>query len=257
MSNPIILADNRMSDGTPTATDTETGYDVLNIRDLKTFTSWKAASSGTKYITVDCGSAKNVDALGIMKHTLGTAAASVSVESSSTGAWAGEQTERLAAFVPTTDKAILKTFTTASAQYWRVKIVTASVAPEIAVLMIGVRLTFPYPPESPFRPVSESIEAESVRSKTGQRLGTIVRYHPYKIDARWTYLLRSWIDSDFLSFWNDWASELSPFFWAWDITTYPADVRWVTVDQSSSFEPSVSTLTYYDELTLRMEGVRE
>ena len=48
--NPVILADNRFLEGTPTATDTATGYDVLHIRDLRTFTSWKGATAGTKYL---------------------------------------------------------------------------------------------------------------------------------------------------------------------------------------------------------------
>ena len=51
MSNPIILYDNRFADGALSATDTESGYDVNNIKDLRAHTFWKAASPGTKYIT--------------------------------------------------------------------------------------------------------------------------------------------------------------------------------------------------------------
>src|SRR3990172_4071855 len=122
----IILADNRFLDGTPTATDTAAGYNVLFIRDYKTFTSWKAASVGTKYLTVDCATAKSADCIAFVGHNFGTGGATISVESSATGAWAGEQTERLAPFTVNDDKAALRTFASASDRYWRVKIVSAT-----------------------------------------------------------------------------------------------------------------------------------
>jgi hypothetical protein len=66
---------------------------------------------------------QGANSIAIVKHNLGTAGASVSVESSTNGsAWS----ERLASFVPSNDKALFKVFTGVSAQYWRIKIVTAS-----------------------------------------------------------------------------------------------------------------------------------
>lgn len=254
MANPYILADNRFLDGTPTATDTAAGYSVLNIYDLKSFTSWKGASAGTKYLTVSCGSAKAADTLAIFKHNLGASGASVSVESSTNGStW----TERLSAFTPTTDKAIMKTFTEATAQYWRVKIVTASIAAQIAIGMVGARIAFPYPPDAPFVPASTKMEADSNRSKTGQLLGTIVRFKPYTIAAKWSALSRSWVDTIFRPFWEDYASEMKPFFWAWDLSTFASDVRFVTIDPDSELETPVTVLSTYDSVSLEMVGVKE
>ena len=51
MSNPIILYDNRFEDGDLSATNTAAGYDVNNIKDLRTHTFWKANAAGTLYIT--------------------------------------------------------------------------------------------------------------------------------------------------------------------------------------------------------------
>jgi hypothetical protein len=253
MADPIVLADNRFLDGTPTATDTAAGYDVLNIRDLKEFTSWKAASAGTKYLTVDC-LGYTADALGIKKHNLSTAAAAVSVESSNNGT---DWTQRLAPFTPANDKAILKLFTLATGAYWRVKIVTVGLAPQIAVCMLGERITFPFSPDAPYVPASEGIESESIKSKTGVPLGSIVRFKPYRITPRWTTVTRSFVETYFLPFWNDYASNLSPFFFAWDLTAYPSDVRFVSVPKDYSFETPVSVLAYYDSITLPMEGVKE
>jgi hypothetical protein len=55
MANPLVLYDNRFEDGTPTATDTAAGYNVLNIRDWKTYTFWKGTAADPMYLTVDCG----------------------------------------------------------------------------------------------------------------------------------------------------------------------------------------------------------
>lgn len=254
MANPIILADNRFLNGTPTATDTAANYNVLNVRDGKTFTSWKAASSGTKYITVDCGTAMSADSLGIAAHNLFTADADVSVESSANGT---DWTERLAAFTPTSDRALLKTFNSASARYWRLKIVTASVASQIAIAMIGARIDFPYPPDAPFAPVRMSVEGEISTSKAGVMLGYLVRYKPVSIKARFTNIGRTFVDNTFYPFWRDWASELFPFFWVWDITPYPFDVRFVRLSEKSSYEAQVSVLSVYDSIELDMEGVAD
>ena len=164
---------------------------------------------------------------------------------------------RLAAFTPGDDKALLKSFSSASARYWRLKIVTAAIAPQVAEAMIGARITFPYPPTTPYRPVSEKIEADSTRSKTGELLGTVVRHKPYRISPRWKDLPRSWFESTITPFWEAWASNLKPFFWAWDLDTYPLDVRFVKVTDDYSFEPSLSILSTVAEFGLDLEGVKE
>lgn len=254
MANPYILADNRLEDGTPTATDTASGFNVLYLRDLKTFTAWKAASSGTKYITVNCGSSKGANSIAIVKHNLGTAGASVSVESSTNGStW----TERLASFVPSNDKALFKVFTGVSAQYWRIKVVTASVAAQIADLMLGTRIEMPQPPDAPYTPAVLGMEAEVTRSRTGQILGTVVWFKPWQIRARWSNLTRAFVDGTYRVFWEEYASEMKPFFFAWNLDVFPADVRFGTLDPESSFSSPTSKLSSYDAVELNMIGVKE
>src|SRR4030067_1601430 len=149
MMEPIILADDRFLDGTPTATDTAAGYNVLFIRDYKTFTSWKAASAGTKYLTVDCGTAKGADCIAFAGHNFGTGAAQISVESSDNGT---DWVERITPFTVNDDKAALRTFASASDRYWRTKIASPTIAPQVAVLLAGVRITFPHSPDAPLLP---------------------------------------------------------------------------------------------------------
>ncbi len=254
---PVLLHDNRLLDGTPAATDTDSGseYDVLNIRDLRPYTWWKAASFGTKYITIDCGSAKGVDALGITGHNLGTAAASVSVESSGTGAWAGEEVQRLAPFNPSDDKASLKLFASASAQHWRVKIVTASVVPQLAVLLLGERFTFERFIRSGFDPQLEEIVGESTTSKTGHMLGAVIRHIRHPIAASWTKLTPTWVSDTFRPAWDDHLSQLKPFFFAWEPTDHSDEVLFLRVQDGYQLDMPYDPVRR--SLDLQMVGVKE
>jgi hypothetical protein len=252
--NPVILADNRFLDGTPEATDTAPGYDVLYIRDMKTFTSWKAASGGTKYLSVDCGEPGRADTLAIAAHNLGTVEAAVSVESSDNGT---DWTERLAPFAPSDDRPVMRLFPPAEAAHWRQKIVTPTGSPQIAVAVLGVRIAFPLPPTAPFVPASVKIEAESSRSKTGQLLGTIVRFKPFTIEPEWADIPREWLEENIAPFWHGHASNLVPFFWAWDLGAYPDDVRFVKLQDEAAYDPSVSILSRYDRFRLPMEGIAQ
>lgn len=252
----IILYDNRFDDGLPAATDTASGYDVLNIRDWRTYTFWRAASFGTKYITVDCGTAKSADALGLISHNLGAAAATVSVESSATGAWAGEQVERLAGFVPSNDLAIFKAFTSASARYWRIKIVTASVAAQIAIVILGARLTMEKYVQGEFAPDPEKIEGESTRSRgAGHLLGSVVRHHSRNIKASFRNITPSWFSATFKPAWDAHISLFKPFFWIWDMTNHADQIY--LVKAPDGFELSAAYDPTRRSLSLEFEGVKE
>ena len=255
MQTPIILYDNILSQGyTLTATDTEEGYDVLNLIDLRPYTFWKAASHGTKYITVDCGAAKSADCLAIIGHNLYTAGATVSIESSpDNSSW----TVRLADFTPTSDKAVLKTFTSASDQYWRIKIVTAAVAAYMAIAVLGQKLQFPYPPDTPYIPYSEVPVADVERSKNGHILGVSTYLPALKMRVQFSNITRTWFDTYFLPFWQNHGRLYKPFFFAWDLDTYENDVFLVSIDDEYNLESPFSVLTYIDILNLNMRGIRE
>ena len=254
MQTPIILYDNRLTDGTLTATDTATGYDVLNIVDNRPYTFWKAASSGTKYITVDCGSTKSADCLAIIGHNFKTAAAIVSIESSPDNTvW----TERLSDFTPISDKAFMKTFISSSARYWRIKIITTSIAAQIGVAVLGTKMQFEYPPETPYNPYTETPAAYVERSKNGHILG-VSTYNPVlEFRALFSFITRTWLNTYFIPFWQNHARLFKPFFFAWDLDTYPEDVFFVSIDNNMTFETPFSILEYVDTVSLTMRGVRE
>lgn len=256
-AKPVILFDNRFVDAAPTATTTAPGYDVLNIRDWRTYTFWQAMYDGVDYLTVDCGSAKSADALGIIGHNLGSAVATVSVESSDTGAWAGEQVERLSHFTPWSDACLLKLFAPASARYWRIKLFTfLSIAPKIAVVCLGSRLTMEKYIQGSFAPDPEKIEGESNRSRGGGHLlGSVMRYHARNIKAQFQHITPAWYAGTFKPAWDAHISRLKPFFWAWDLTNHPDHVYLAKVPDS--FELSAPYDPWRRSLSLELESVKE
>lgn len=253
MQAPIILYDNRFLDGTLTATDTESGYDVNNIKDWRPYTFWKAASAGTKYITVDCGSAKKADCIAVLGHNLFSASGAISVESSDDDiAWVTQKT-----ITPTSDFAFLKTFTSVSARYWRLKIVTASIAPYLAVALLGEKLQFEYPQDTPCVPYEEKPVADVERTKDGHIIGVSTYLPMLGIRAQFSNFTRTWIDNNYRPFWQNHARLFKPFFYAWDIDTYPNDIFFVTIDDSMVFGTQFSISSYVDMIALTMRGVRE
>ncbi len=251
---PVILFDNRFLDGVPVATDTAPGFSALNLVDLKPFTFWKADSQGGRYISVDCGTDKPADALGIIGHDLSSLGGAVSVEASYDGV---DWFEQMSPYAPLSDKAFLNLFPETVARHWRLLIDSPLAAPTIACVLLGSRMTFPFPVDAPFAPVKEQVETVGKKSKAGHLLAHHVKYKPYTISAKFSYVDREWVDSVFLPFWQIYGSELHPFFWAWDLDTYPQDVRFVRFDPGYTYAPPVSVLQCYDSLTLELEGVRE
>lgn len=257
MSLPLILYKNIFSAIT-TATDTASGdFSPANITDYRTYTFWKAASTGTKYLTVDNGADVAADTICIIGHNLGLAGATVSVESSATGAWAGEEIERLAGFVPADDYAVCKIFTQATARYWRVKIISATTIPQIAIINLGARMDFPVYPNVPFTPVTEKVKATVQRSKGGHLLGVSTYYSEMMIKAKFTYPPMSFIDGDFQDFWRDHGRELRPFFWVPNLTEWPSKVYFVRFPARARHGVKQSDVTNADSLSLSFEGVVE
>ena len=257
-AKPLILFDSiflATADLTITASGTAAGYDVDNITDLRPYTWWQADAHGTKYITLEIAEAQAADSLGIIGHNLATAEATVSLESSDTGAWGGEEEIQVAGFTPADDKAFLKIFTSASAAYWRLKIVTAAVAARLAVCVLGERLDFQRYPAGPFDPAPETVNATSARSKAGHLIGSTLQNIGIEISAAWASLTPAWIESDFRPAWDDHLSQLKPFFWAWDITNHATEVYFVAIP--AGFSLSMPFDPYRRSLSLLMQGVKE
>lgn len=246
-AKPKHLRDNRFLDGTPTATDTDSGseFDVLNIKDWRYETLWKAASSGTKYLTIDSGSAQAVDSFFVANHNFFTATATISVESSTTGVWGGEEVEQLAGFTPPDDKAFMKTFTQVTIRYWRIKIVTGAIAPYCGVVLLGAMFTYEKYPMAGFDPNIEKVMSETNKSLAGYPLGTIINYYERPIDVKFRLLSPSWVTNTFAAEWTHMRQGL-PVAFAWDITNHSTEVYYgaipVKFTLKMPYDPTYRTL---------------
>ena len=274
--NPIILFDNILTEGTLTATSTASGYDVDNLKDYRVYTKWKAAGTTNQYLSWNMGgiakvraqtgwyiklqnnallgaitgSVDTADAIGIVNHNLGTIGAQIDVQYYESGAW-----NTVLTLNPTTDNAILSTFTSHTSGDWRIKLSGMSAAPEIGVMFLGVHLSFPWPPEAPVSPVREGIKSKTEISNTGNLLGTNLAFNPKTINHRFTNLTRTWFTTYYEPFWNNHAKLIYPFFYAWDLTNRPNDVFYGYIDDAIIQEEKLSLLNYNDELVLQMKGV--
>lgn len=251
---PIIMFDNRLNDCTPTATSTAVGYDVLNLRDLRPYTWWKATSTATQYITTPLAGAKTANCLAIYGHNLGTIGATVSVECSSDN-FQTDVTVALAGFVPMNDKAILKTFTQLSKQDWRLKITGASAAAQMAILCIGDKLQFERFVTGNFDPNEEEIKGRSLKDDDGQLLGADIDHIKVAVSVSWKYLTPSWVKNSFRPAWDSHIRRLKPFFFAWDPGDHPDEVYFVRVPDGHRLRMPYDPVRR--SLTLDLHGVGE
>lgn len=126
------------------ASSVDASYPVSNIL-LRREGSWYLAGGTTTPIYIypasgpGGGSALTADFLFISGHNLATIGATVTLQHSTTGAWAGEEVN-IATYAPTNDKTFALLFTSASKDYWRLRFAgTLSAAPQIAICYWGER----------------------------------------------------------------------------------------------------------------------
>lgn len=224
----------------------------------------RALADGTPTLTLDLDDVlfHNValaEALVIMGHNLWSANAAVSVEScdDDTGALTN-WTERLAGFTPSDDKALHRTFTGVSARAWRVKFVTANIAAELGMLILGGAIEFPKPPRSGFDPVDEGRVVHSNVSEVGHPLGNIVKYRPVSVRPEWPRLSRAWV-METLKPAYDAHLHKKYFIWVANIPgdTYQNRPLLVTLSERYRFQAALKVLERVDKFVLDMEGVVE
>jgi hypothetical protein len=223
----------------------------------KVYTNWydAVAAVGTAYTdawAVYPNAATS--GLGIRRHNLGSAVASVSVEYSETGLWAGEEVEALAPFTPADDRPVLKTFASATAPYWRVGIVTASVAARMSILILGEPLTCPYPPEAPFAVYDEETTSDDPWSPGGEPLRVDVEGHRRHLAASVVSLDSAWVMGTFRPWWRRHARHMRPFLIAPDLDLLPKVIFWMRRKKGSKLETPQRLWGVVDRITLDLAG---
>ena len=227
---PLILYDNRLSNGTPIASTTAAGYAVANLTDWRGYTWWKPTALPAT-ITVDCGSAKSADYALIHSHDLFSKGCSVEVRGSSDGF--GASNVLLASLTPTSDAPVLLTFNAVSYRYWRITLTGAGSMPALAIAAIGSRLELPtYLPQG-FDPTTRKVVGKRNTSSAGQSLGRVVDFEQWEQSISLQRVPWSWIRATWIPAWQAHLRS-APFGFAWDKDTDATDVKLVTAGDDFS-----------------------
>jgi len=224
---PKILYDSRFNDGTPVASSTATGFNVLNVRDMRPYTFWKPSTfASAQTITVDCGSAKAADYAAIYAHDMFSRGVTVQVRGSTDNFSASDVL--VASSTPTSNLPVVLTFTAVSYRYWRLRF-SGSAAPTIGIALVGTALGLPRRHSLGFDPIGRSVKAQTNRSVAGWPLGRVVSFEEWRqqisIDVvTWTFLRNAWLPA-----WKAWL-RAEPFLYAWDTVTRPGETVLAQMD---------------------------
>ena len=163
-------------------------------------------------------------------------------------------TNRLAVFTPDSDGNIFRLVTSAPARYWRLGVLTASVAPYIGILVLGVKITMPYSPDAPVSLYDEGIKARTQDDDSGELLGTTIKSRDRKFQFTVSTIDRAFVFGDLKDFWDNHSRDRNPFF----IIPYPDDfpdaVWWMRNDPSYRWTTPLRFFEWVEAAMFRLVG---
>lgn len=219
-----LLFDNRFADAAPVASSTAAGnFAAANVADMRPYTWWKG-SAMPAWFTVDCGVAKAADYALIWGHDLFTQGATLEVRASTDNF--AISNVLLGTVTPLSNDPFLLEFATVNYRYWRFNL-TGVTNPSIAIALIGSAFVMPKYLGSGFDPLARTVSQQANNNGNGHALGKIIDFEQYNqtltfMNVTWSWLRATWQPA--------WRSNLrgSPFIFAWDSATYPAELYLVT-----------------------------
>lgn len=211
---PKIFYESRFADAAPVASTTASGYSVLNVRDWRPYTWWKATVLPAT-ITVDCGVARAADYLLVYGE-----AATYEVRGSTDNFAASDVP--LGSVTLTALGFGLVLFASVSYRYWRLR-QTGSGTPAVAIAAPGAALEFPRRMASGFDPIGRSVEGQSNRSERGHPLGSVIDFEEWSGSLSFKNLSQSWVRGTFVPAWKTHLRG-SPFLFAWDPVDHASEL---------------------------------
>jgi hypothetical protein len=150
----------------------------------------------------------------------------------------------------------VKTFTSTKARYWRLAMYNTQYAPMMAIMFLGQRLQFERYAFN-YSGVDENIVAEAVKSETGNLLGSSIKFIEYNIGLSFRNLTNSWAENTFKPEWDDYLSQLKPFFFFPDLTNSPTELYYVKIPDNFKLKMPYSSGGLRRDLDLTFEGLKE
>lgn len=222
MATPLIAYLSMLRESTASISDpgTESGFDIDDIHNLKSYAGWKSDTTVKPInIDIDMGSdSETADYIAIVNSNLSTISATVQVLSSNQATGAPGATEQLAATAVTDDNVWYQPFTVGDThRYFRIAITTGagafSAAPATGEIFLGMKTSLNSFLTPDFPPFFKGVEAIGTRSEGGHYLGAILRgqTHRATISFGEAGAARADFTSDLNAFLDDHALLRKPF----------------------------------------------
>jgi hypothetical protein len=226
-NNPRIGWHNLVTSTNVTSDEEAAGFSVVNVANPATYLKWKGETTGVQTVTVDLGSADEINYFGIVGHNFGTDGTNIKLQRSSNGsAW----TDVTSARVLANDYAYMEEFADVNYRYYRLHLTPATLVPQLAVFYIGRvlrvqrRLYVGHKPAT----LNRKTTVSSGFSETGQFLGRVKRRQMLEGKADFKNITPDWYRETFDPFVA--AAEEVPWFWAWRPGAYPEEVGFMWLD---------------------------
>lgn len=248
-----ILYENLIRTATASSIGTVSG-NIDSLKDGRTSSSDKFAVGATRSFVIDNGSAKTINTLGIARHNLGSAGATVTVQGSSDNA----SYSTLFSVSPSNDKVIMEIKSSNySYRYYRVQISGHSIEAFTTDISIGARLDLERDQKGGFVSPLYANNDEIIPNITrGQNLaGITVKPAPKKVRLKFPYY-----SSGFYSAWETIISSMKayPVYLKWDSAgTKEAFYGWPDRRlPQPAFSKNVQNYGYLDT-SVNLEGITE
>lgn len=249
VSFPKLFYKNRLEDAAPVASSTAVGaFDVLNLRDFRPYTWWKAAALPAT-VTVDSVVASPVDYWGLWGHDLGTQGATVELRGSTDNFAASDVL--VDTLSPADDAPFVRLVATASFRYRRLTF-TGTTAPSIAIALLGEAFALTVGLGYGFDPLGVELNGDVNRSEQGLPLGTVFEFESFERSLQFNHVTHVWLRSD----WEPaWVAHLRgrPHIFSWDPGDHLGELVLANIKGGYSAEHQTAVLA---DLSYDIAGIR-
>jgi len=248
---PRFCWHNLVTEANVSADEEDADHLIENIAMPATSIYWKGLTAAAQTISVDLGSAMDVDYIAFARHNFGSGGITYNIQQSTNGA---DWTTIDGPISPANDYVIIHEFDTLTDRYFRIQITAAtSEIPEIGVLYLGEILRMElrvYVGYTPFT-LAKVATVSTGFSESGQFLGRVKRREIYDNPISFQNLTPAFLHS-LTSFFD--AAEEAPFFFAWRPQSYPEEVGycWFSGNPKSSNAGPNGDMS----LSIDMRGIR-
>ena len=261
-----MLYDNLLAKGVVTASSTDTGFSVDNLKDFRPFTFWKPApGASVAEIVVDLSEENPIPTanyLAIYNHSIYSKRETPGTPQLILQAAMNPQfdpmlptTVTLVDVPVTSDDTFLFLFTPPAipSPYWRLTIqgMDPSNPPEMAIVAFGSVLEIPTTPREGFDPIGRQVEGITNTSMKGHPIGKVIEWESWKQSVTFELLTWNYVRNDFLPAWTAHLSG-KPFLFVWDFEDRPKEIFLVNAGDAFSTPHRAGQLT---ELRIDLSGV--